>query len=65
MLDVLNVNKMNVKPGGKQTWMCNTTILLNNPLPKSGEPDTCGPPQSMVFPLVHPNPYLAGVAKGM
>jgi len=63
--DALNVNKMNVKPGGKQTQMRNTTIPLNNPLPKSGEPDTRGLPQSMVFPLDHPDPSLAGVAKGM
>jgi hypothetical protein len=63
--NALNVNKMNVNPGGAQTLMRDTIIPHNNPPPKAGEVDTCGLPQPLVFPLDHPDPQLAGVAKGM
>jgi hypothetical protein len=56
---------MNVNPGGKQTLMCDTIIPLTNPEPEIGEIDTCGLPQTMVFPHDHPDPNLAGNAKGM
>jgi hypothetical protein len=44
--NALNVNNMNVNPGGKQTLLCNTIIPLNNPPPKSGKLDTRGLPQA-------------------
>jgi hypothetical protein len=56
---------MNVNPGGAQTLMRDTIIPHNNPPPKAGEVDTRGLPQPLVFPLDHPDPQLAGVAKGM
>jgi hypothetical protein len=40
--DALNVNNMNMNPGGKQQHLCDTIIPLNNPLPKPGHPDTRG-----------------------
>ena len=63
--DTLNVNNMNVHPGGKQTLMHNTIVPLTNPAPDDRENDTCGQPQTMVYPLDHPDPNLAGKAKGM
>lgn len=63
--DALNVNRMNVKPGGQQTLMRNTIIPLSNPPPKPGQPDTRGLPQSLVYPIDHPDPELMGKAKGM
>ena len=38
--DALNINNMNVKPGGKQARMHDTIIPLTNPAPKPGAPDT-------------------------
>ena len=32
--------QMNLKPGGKQPKMRHTRILVNNPPPKLGDPDT-------------------------
>lgn len=63
--DALNVNTMNVKPGGKQVHMHDTVIPLGNPPPKPGSIDTRGQPQSMDFPDTHPDPKLRGQAKGM
>ena len=63
--DALNVNNMNVNPGGKQTHLRDTIILLSNPPPQPGQPDTRGMPQMMVYPESHPDPALAGKAKGM
>lgn len=63
--DALNVNKMNVNPGGKQVHMHDTVIPPGNPPPKPGSIDTRGRPQSMVFPVDHPDPKLRGQAKGM
>src|SRR5882762_8141729 len=63
--DALNVNKMNVNPGGKQTLMRDTVIPTTNPPPKPGQADTGGLVQSLVYPSDHPDPDLAGKAKGM
>ncbi|KAH7925369.1 hypothetical protein BV22DRAFT_1011364 [Leucogyrophana mollusca] len=63
--DALNVNNMNVNPGGKQTHLRDTVIPLSNPPPKPGQPDTRGTPQSMVYPADHLDPNLAGKPKGM
>lgn len=63
--NALNVNNMNVNPGGKQTLLRDTIIPLNNPPPKSGELNTHGLPQTMVFPNNHPEPNLVGKAKEM
>jgi hypothetical protein len=63
--DALNVNRMNINPGGKQTLMPDTITPTSNPPPKAGQPDTHGLPQSLVYPLNHPDPKLAGKAKGM
>jgi hypothetical protein len=63
--DTLNVNNMNVNPGGKQKLLRDTIIPLTNPPPKSGELDTCRQAQTMVFALNHPDPALVGKAKGM
>ena len=56
---------MNVHPGGKQTWMQDTIVPLNNPPPKDGMFDMRGHIQMMVFPGNHPDPKLTGQAKGM
>ena len=63
--NALNVNRMNVKPGGKQTLLRDTIIPLSNPPPEPGRIDTRGLPQSLVYPLDHPNEDLQGEAKGM
>lgn len=65
--DALNVNNMNVNPGGRGARkMRNTTIPIDNPAPQhDGIPDTRGMPQSLVFPDDHPDPNLAGQPKGM
>ena len=53
---------MNVKPGGKQTLLRDTIIPLSNPPPEPGQIDTRGLPQSLVYPLDHPNEDLQGKA---
>jgi hypothetical protein len=63
--DSLNVNRMNVNPGGKQTRMHDTIIPLSNPPPEPAQPDVRGQLQSMVYPDNHLDPALAGKAKGM
>ena len=63
--NALNVNNMNVRPGGKQARMHDTVIPETNPPPKPGAPDTRGQHQSMVFPDDHPDPALRGQPKGM
>jgi hypothetical protein len=63
--DTLNVNKMNINPGGKQTLMRDTVIPNTNPPPKPGQADTHGLIQSLVYPNDHPDSDLAGKAKGM
>lgn len=63
----LNVNNMNVNPGGKGARkMRNTIIPLDNPpLQDESIADTRGQAQSMVFPDDHPDPKLAGQPKGI
>src|SRR5258705_10854258 len=39
-VDALNVNNMNVNPGGKQKLLQDTIIPLNNPPPQPGKVDT-------------------------
>ncbi|KAG0707298.1 hypothetical protein DFH29DRAFT_995100 [Suillus ampliporus] len=63
--DALNINNMNIGPGGKQKSLHDTIIPLSNPLPKPGRLDTRGVPQSLVYPSSHPNEKLAGKLKGM
>ncbi|KIM87773.1 hypothetical protein PILCRDRAFT_48496, partial [Piloderma croceum F 1598] len=63
--DALNVNNMNVNPGGKQKHLRSTVIPLNNPAPKPGQRDTRGMVQDMVYPQDHPTPELRGQPKGM
>jgi len=63
--DALNVNNMNVRPGGKQKHLHDTVIPLNNPPPKPGRPNTRGLTQTMVYPLDHPDVELWGKPKGM
>ncbi|KZP15171.1 hypothetical protein FIBSPDRAFT_921259, partial [Athelia psychrophila] len=63
--DALNVHNMNINLGGKQRHMRDTIIPLSNPPPSPGKIDTRGTTQSMSYPSDHPNPDLAGKAKGM
>ena len=63
--DALNINNMNINPGGKQHHLCPTVIPTNNPPPKPGRPDTRGQPQEMVYPAHHPDPKLCGQPKGI
>lgn len=63
--DALNVNNMNVNPGGKQWHLHTTTIPTNNPPPKPGCPDTQGQLQEMVYTADHSDPKLQGQPKGM
>ena len=66
--DALNVNNMNVNPGGKQMRMHSTVIPADNPPPTSpGEDDTCGKVQLMVYPDDDPKVpvELQGKPKGM
>jgi len=56
---------MNIKPGGKQAKLCNTTIPMNNPGPKPGAVYTRGQLQSLVYAADHPNHDLRGKAKGI
>jgi hypothetical protein len=63
--NALNINNMNVNPGGKQKKLRDTVIPFNNPDPAPGEEDTRGQIQRMVFPDDHPDPKLRGQAKGV
>ena len=63
--DALNVNNMNVNPGGKQRHLRTTVIPETNPPPKPGCTDTRGQTQTMVYPEDHPDPKLQGKPKGM
>ena len=51
--NALNVNVMNLNPGGKQKKLRDTVIPLNNPDPAPGEEDTRGKVQHMCFPEDH------------
>ena len=57
--DAPNAKEMNVRPGGKQRKMHDTTIPMDNP-----NPSLCGMPQTMVFPVdlpsEHPNHAFCG-----
>ena len=62
--DALNINNMNVHPGGTTARAMRSTIIPHsNPPPNSGRPDTRGRPQDMVFPPDHPNEKLRGVSQ--
>ena len=63
--NALNINNMNVNPGGKQRKLCDTVIPLNNPDPAPGEEDTRGQIQRMTFPDDHSDPKLRGQPKGV
>jgi hypothetical protein len=63
--DALNVNNMNIKPGGKQRKIRSTIIPLSNPPPNPGNPDTRGQIQPLVFPDDHQDTELCGKAKGL
>ena len=64
-VDALNVNNMNVNPGGKQRVMQDTVIPLTNLPPKLGQRDTQGMPQTIVYPDTHPDLELRGKPKGI
>ena len=64
-IDALNVNNMNVNPGGKQRHLCTTVIPMNNPPSKPGCIDTQGQMQTMVYPEDHTDPKLQGKLKGI
>ncbi len=40
--NALNINSMNIHPGGKQRKLCNTVIPHSNPDPTPGKEDTYG-----------------------
>jgi len=63
--NALNINSMNINPGGKQKKLRDTRIPLNNPSPAPGEEDTCRHIQSMCFPDDHSDPKLRGQLKGI
>jgi hypothetical protein len=63
--NALNVNNMNVNPGGKQRKLRDTVIPLNNPDPAPGEEDTRGQIQRMTFPDDHDDPKLRRQPKGV
>ena len=63
--DALNVNNMNVNPGGQQKHLPLTIIPLSNPPPKPGQLDTHGWAQALSYPTDHPDPNLQGKAKGL
>jgi len=63
--DALNINNMNINPGGKQKKLRDTVIPWSNPDPALGEEDTRGQTQRMSFPDDHNDPNLRGKAKGM
>ena len=62
--NALNAKEMNVRSGRKQRKMHDTFIPMDNP-----NPECCGMPQAMVFPLdlppTHPDFKLCGQPKGM
>jgi len=63
--NALNVNNMNVNPGGRQRKLHNTVIPQSNPVSAPSEEDTCGKAQWMTFPNDHPNPKLQRQVKGI
>ena len=63
--DALNINNMNINPGGKQRKLRDTIIPRNNPDPAPGEEDTRGKLQRMCFPNDHNDPKLCRQPKGV
>ena len=63
--NTLNINNMNINPGGKQRKIQDTVIPFCNPDPSPGKEDTRSCIQHMTFPDDHPNPKLRGQAKGI
>ncbi len=66
--DSLNINNVNINPGGKQKKLRDTLAIipLNNPDPATGdEEDTRGKIQQMCFPEGHNDLKLRGQPKGM
>jgi len=63
--DALNVNHMNVNPGGKQKRLHDTIIPLSNLDPAPSEEDTHGNIQRMCFTDDHDDPELRGHPKGL
>jgi hypothetical protein len=63
--DALNINNMNINPGGKQRKLRDTIIPFNNPDPAPGEEDMCGQIQHMSFPDNHIDLKLRGQPKGV
>jgi len=56
----LNINTINIHPGGKQRKLHNMVIPHSNPDPAPDEEDTCGKVQQMTFPNTYPDPNLRG-----
>jgi hypothetical protein len=63
--NALNINNMNINPGGKQRKIRDTVIPICNPDPSPDEEDTRSRVQRMTFPNDHPDPKLWGQAKGI
>ncbi|POW23227.1 hypothetical protein PSHT_00407 [Puccinia striiformis] len=58
----LRVQNMNLKPGGKQSWLRDSVTPSDDPL----IPDhLCGLPQTFCYDSTHPDPQLAGKPKGI
>lgn len=62
--DVLNINNMNVNPGGKQQHLHSTIIPTNNPPPKPGYTDTQGQHQGYDVPCRSPRPKAPWPSQG-
>jgi len=63
--NALNINNMNINPGGKQRKLRDTVIPLNNPDPAPGKEDMRSQIQHMTFPDDYPDPKLRGQPKGV
>jgi hypothetical protein len=63
--DALNVNHMNIKPGGKQKVLRDMVIPLGNLAPAPGKEDTCGKIQYMCYPDDYSDLILRGKLKGI
>ena len=63
--NALNVNNMNIGPGGNQRRLRDTIIPFSNPDPAPGEEDTHGQVQHMCYSEDHADPKLKGKPKGM
>ena len=63
--NALNVNMMNLNPGGKQKKLHDMVIPINNPDPAPGKEDMRRKVQHMCFPEDHETPQLRGQPKGI